>query len=110
MCRSSAPVTRECCCGRRYNASQSASHTKPVTPVSTNAHCQPSCKLTHVTIGTEMTRPADTPALHRPVASPRSRRGNHSETALTHADQLPASPAPRRNLQDAKGVNVLMKA
>ena len=47
-----------------------------------NAHRQPSVRLTHATIGTEMTSPAPTPALHKPVARPRSLRGNHSDDRL----------------------------
>src|SRR4051794_3805696 len=36
------------------------------------------------------------------VASPRSRFGNHSETALVAAGQLADSPAPRRRRKKAK--------
>ena len=46
--------------------------------------------------------PTEEPLSKNAVASPRSRFGNHSETALVAAGQFPDSPAPRRKRKVAK--------
>src|SRR5687768_1609101 len=74
------------------------------------AQRQPKARLIHATIGTAITSPALTPALHKPVASPRSLRGNDAEAALTQAAQLPASPAPNRNRHIANDATLLATA
>src|SRR5438128_2646931 len=49
-----------------------------------------------------MAPPIEEPLSKRAVASPRSRLGNHSDTALEAAGQLPDSPAPSKNRNAAK--------
>ncbi len=49
-----------------------------------------------------MAAPIDEPLSNRATAQPRSRRGNHSDTALVAAGQLAASPAPSRNRKPQK--------
>src|SRR6185295_15341787 len=46
--------------------------------------------------------PTDEPLSKSATAKPRSRRGNHSETALVAAGQFAASPAPSRKRKVAK--------
>src|SRR4029077_3453645 len=46
--------------------------------------------------------PIDEPLSNRATAHPRSRFGNHSETAFVAAGQFADSPAPSRNLKTAK--------
>ena len=46
--------------------------------------------------------PIDDPLSKRAVARPRSRFGNHSETAFVAAGQLADSPAPSRKRNPAK--------
>jgi hypothetical protein len=46
---------------------------------------------------TAMAAPNDDPLSNSATAQPRSRRGNHSATALVAPGQFAASPAPRRN-------------
>jgi hypothetical protein len=46
--------------------------------------------------GGATTAPTAVPALMMPIASERSRAGNHSETALVAAGNPPPSPTPRR--------------
>src|SRR5260370_32695393 len=46
--------------------------------------------------------PTDEPLSYKAAARPRSRFGNHSETALLAPGQLADSPAPRKNRNTAK--------
>src|SRR5882724_2621055 len=46
--------------------------------------------------------PTNKPLSYNAAASPRSRLGNHSETALLAPGQLADSPAPRRKRKKAK--------
>ena len=46
--------------------------------------------------------PIDEPLSKSATAQPRSRRGNHSDTALVAAGQLAASPAPSRKRKAQK--------
>ncbi len=46
--------------------------------------------------------PIDEPLSKRATARPRSRRGNHSETAFVAPGQLAASPAPSRKRKAQK--------
>src|SRR5688572_13660690 len=75
---------------------------KPVSPVATNAHFQPHCKVIHGTAKGVSSAPTFVPELKMPVASARSFRGNHSATALMAAGKLPASPMPKANRASAK--------
>ena len=49
-----------------------------------------------------ITAPILVPALNRPVANARSRRGNHSATVLIAAGKLPDSPSPSRKRTNRK--------
>jgi hypothetical protein len=50
------------------------------------------------------------PELKSPVASSRSRFGNHSATPFTAAGKLPAWPSPSANRAAPKPVNVRTRA
>ena len=52
-----------------------------------------------------MAPPTDDPLSKSAVANPRSRLGNHSDTALVAPGQLADSPAPNRNRNVAKLYN-----
>ena len=64
--------------------------------MATNAQRHPSASAIHGTSSAASTTPTLLPALKTPVASARSRFGNHSATAFTPAGKLPDSPMPRR--------------
>ena len=49
-----------------------------------------------------MAAPIDEPLSKRATAQPRSRRGNHSDTAFVAAGQFAASPAPSRKRKPQK--------
>src|SRR6266436_5634188 len=71
-----------------------------------NAHSQPKRTVTNGTTIGVMIAPTFVPALKMPVASARSRRGNHSATVLIAAGKLPASPSPRTNRARRKPATV----
>src|ERR1700735_5330853 len=67
-----------------------------ITPVDRNAARQPQCTATQGTISGARIAPRFAPELEIPVASERSRCGNHSVTVLIAAGKLPDSPSPRQ--------------
>ena len=68
----------------------------------TNAQYHPKrAVMIGTTIGV-ITAPMFVPALKRPVANARSRRGNHSATVLIAAGKFPDSPSPSRNRTNRK--------
>src|SRR4051812_17977084 len=67
---------------------------KPSAPVATKAARQPQVSAIHGTTIGVMIAPMFDPALKIPVASARSRDGNHSATVLIDAGKLPDSPRP----------------
>src|SRR6516225_9321228 len=78
------------------------SHVALSAAVHRNAACQPHFVAT---IGTSIgatIAPIFEPELKMPAASARSRRGNHSATALIAAGKLPASPRPSAKRAAAK--------
>ena len=78
--------------------SHAINQTTPSAPVTTNA---PRHVTSITSVGTAMGTtmlPILAPELKIPVASARSRRGNHSATVLMQAGKLAASPRPRRNM------------
>src|SRR5215471_5678380 len=75
---------------------QAISHTKPSIPGITNAGRHPHREYTDKTIKGAIAPPTDDPLSNNAVARPRSRFGNHSETALVAPGQFPDSPAPKR--------------
>src|SRR6266850_5287279 len=77
--------------------SQNASQSSPAAPVIKNAHSHPHLSVIHGTSRGARIAPTFVPALKMPVASARSRRGNHSATVLIAAGKFPASPRPRTN-------------
>ncbi len=66
-----------------------------MTPVATNAQYQPQVSVIHGTTSGVASAPTFVPELKIPVASARSRLGNHSAVALIAAGKFPASPMPR---------------
>src|SRR6266404_7894733 len=78
------------------------SHKNPSSPGITNAARHPHRKYTgNITKGA-IAPPIDEPLSYSAAANPRSRFGNHSETALLAPGQLADSPAPSRNRNRAK--------
>src|ERR1044071_7097912 len=59
-----------------------------------NAHRHPQVSAIHGTTSGATTAPTLVPALKIPVASARSRLGNHSATVLTAPGKFPDSPTP----------------
>src|SRR5688500_2994024 len=79
------------------------SHTNPRAPVIRNAGRQlPKYRYSRGTITVASAAPTDEPLSNRATAHPRSRRGNHSLTALVAAGQFAASPAPSRKRRPTK--------
>src|SRR5688572_32819230 len=66
-----------------------------MAPVARNAHRQPNAIVSHGTRSGAAIAPTLVPALKSPAAKARSRRGNHSATALMPAGKFAASPRPR---------------
>ena len=66
-------------------------------PTARNAAGHPKRSSSHATSGGASMAPKAEPLLKMPLASARSRSGNHSATTLTPPGQLPASPIPSRN-------------
>ena len=58
------------------------------------AQYQPNWIVIHGTTSGVTSAPTFVPELKMPVASARSRLGNHSATVLIEAGKLPASPKP----------------
>src|SRR4030095_10415538 len=82
---------------------QAPTQRNPSVPVITNAGRQPPKYLYRpITRTGAMAPPIDEPLSKRATAQPRSRFGNHSETAFVAAGQLADSPAPRRKRKKAK--------
>ncbi len=61
-----------------------------------NAQYQPYVIVIQGTTSGVTSAPTFVPELKMPVASARSRFGNHSATVLIDAGKLPASPSPSR--------------
>src|ERR1700682_31618 len=78
------------------------SHKNPSSPGITNAIRHPQRKYTGNRRKGATAPPTDEPLSYNAVASPRSRFGNHSETALLAPGQLADSPAPSRKRNRAK--------
>src|ERR1700761_6835678 len=73
---------------------QNISQIKPSAPVRIKAICQPyAARINGTAIGAT-TAPILAPELKIPVASARSRLGNHSATDLMAAGKFPDSPNP----------------
>src|SRR5713101_7076223 len=78
------------------------SHKNPSIPGMTKAIRHPQRRYTgNITKGA-IAPPTDEPLSYSAAANPRSRFGNHSETALLAPGQLADSPAPSRNRNAAK--------
>ena len=75
---------------------QKISQRKPIAPMMMNATCQPN-DVAISTVTNEIITPTFVPELNSPVASARSRCGNHWPIALIEAGKFPASKAPRKN-------------
>src|SRR5215467_12440065 len=75
-------------------ASQSISQTKPRAPVARKDHRHPQRPVIQGTSQGVIMAPTLVPALKIPVASARSRLGNHSAIVLMLAGNTPASPKP----------------
>src|SRR5215467_9345568 len=74
--------------------SQGISQKNPSAPVAMNAGRHPQLSAIHGTRIGVMIAPTFDPALNTPVASARSRDGNHSATVLIDAGKFPDSPRP----------------
>src|SRR2546425_11235665 len=72
-----------------------SSQPSPMAPVPMNAHSQPKRTVMNGTTSGVMIAPTFVPALKMPVASARSRRGDHSATVLIAAGGGPAFPRAR---------------
>src|SRR5215472_16194710 len=88
---------RGCCCGVWYARRQTISQSKPSNPGSTNAGRHPQRKYTGNTRNGATALPIDDPLSNSAVANPRSRFGNHSETAFVAPGQLADSLLPEGN-------------
>src|SRR5215472_14498485 len=77
--------------------SQNVSHVALSRPVHTNASRHEKVSAIHGTTIGVMIAPTLVPALKIPVASARSRAGNHSATVLIADGKLPDSPKPSEN-------------
>ena len=110
MSASSAAPSRAMCRGERYTASHTTSHTTVKLPVIRNAARQPRVSVMTGTMSGVTIAPTLAPALKIPVASARSRFGNHSATALRPAGKLPDSPSPMAKRATMKSVSELAQA
>src|SRR5215470_9623401 len=81
---------------------QAISHTKPRIPGITKAGRHAQREYTEKKINGAIAPPTDDPLSNSAVAKPRSRFGNHSETAFVAPGQLADSPAPSRKRNAAK--------
>ena len=98
MYASSEAPSRGWFSGAPYSGHQSSSHANPSEPVTMNAQFQPYWSVIHGTIATDTSTPTLVPELKIPVASARSRFGNHSATVLIAAGKLAASPSQHSNV------------
>ena len=73
---------------------QKPSQMKPRAPVMMKAACQPHFTAMIGTMSGARIAPTFEPELKMPVASARSRRGNHSATVFTAAGKFAASENP----------------
>ena len=73
--------------------SQPTTHSSVSTPVAMKAMRQPNMAAIHGTASGVMIAPTLEPALKMPMASARSRLGNHSLVAASAAGKVPASPS-----------------
>src|ERR1700726_2729047 len=71
-------------------------------PGMTNARRHPQREYTDKTINGAIAPPMDEPLSNNAVARPRSRFGNHSDTALLAPGQLADSPAPSKKRNTVK--------
>ena len=76
---------------------------KPIAPMAMNANCQPK-RSAIITVMNDTITPTFVPELNSPVASARSRCGNHCPIALIDAGKFPASAAPRKKRATAKPI------
>src|SRR5216684_7123426 len=83
------------------------SHKNPSSPGMTNATRHPQRRYTGRITKGATAPPTEEPLSYNAAASPRSRFGNHSETALLAPGQLADSPAPSRKRKTAKLANPL---
>src|SRR4030095_14557353 len=82
---------------------QAPTQRNPSVPVITNAGRQPPKYLYRpITRTGAMAPPIEEPLSKRATAQPRSRFGNHSETAFVAAGQFADSPAPSKKRKKAK--------
>src|SRR6185436_15009110 len=82
---------------------QAISHKNPSVPVIMNAGRQPPKYLYRpMTSNGAIAPPIDEPLSKSATAHPRSRLGNHSDTAFVAAGQFADSPAPSRKRKTAK--------
>src|ERR1700674_145920 len=89
-------------CGLLYILPRPINHKNPSIPGMTKAMRQPQRKYTGRIRKGAIAPPTDEPLSYSAAASPRSRFGNHSETALLAPGQLADSPAPSRKRNRAK--------
>ena len=75
---------------------QKISQMNPMAPMVMNANCHPKFSAI-ITVMNDTMTPTFVPELNSPVASARSRCGNHCPMALIDAGKFPASAAPRKN-------------
>src|SRR6266852_8982725 len=78
------------------------SHKNPSSPGMTKAMRHPQRRYTGKIRKGATAPPTEEPLSYNAAASPRSRFGNHSETALLAPGQLADSPAPSRKRKRAK--------
>src|SRR6267142_2174761 len=78
------------------------SHKNPSSPGITKATRHPQRRYTGRIRKGATAPPTEEPLSYNAAASPRSRFGNHSETALLAPGQLADSPAPSRKRNKAK--------
>src|SRR5260370_42694297 len=98
----SVSLRRGWSCGKKYILRQTTSHKNPNSPGIAKATRHPKRKYNGKIRNGAMAPPTDEPLSYNAAASPRSRSGNHSETALQAPGQLADSPAPSRKRNRAK--------
>src|SRR6185437_9048410 len=82
--------------GGRYSRHHQMAQRRPKMPERKNTQRQLVNESTPAMKGGAMTAPRAVPAFMMPIASERSRTGNHSETTFVAAGKPPPSPMPRR--------------
>ena len=85
MYSSSAALTNLLSRGGLYMNTQKPIHTKPITPMTTNAISQPQCFANSGMVSGATSAPMDAPALNMDVAKARSRLGKYSAVTFTAA-------------------------